>query len=258
MSTRRLRVPFATSNHGMKDEANDTRSALSSVPAAGSSVYSRRDREPRERILDLGPDAATKEELLAAILGVDGRSEAALKLAVSLLTRFGDLHRLLHATPEALAASAGMGPANTAAILALRGLMDSYHTEVLTRGEILSSSTGVRRYLGYRLGRREREVFGALFLDTRHHLISNEELFFGSVDRAMVYPREVIKSCLKHNASAIILYHNHPSGVPEPSASDIQVTSRIAMLLQELDVRLVDHVVVGASEQISFAERGLI
>ena len=136
--------------------------------------------------------------------------------------------------------------------------MDCYHSEVLTRGEILSSSTGVRRYLGYRLGRREREIFGALFLDTRHHLISNEELFFGSVDRAMVYPREVIKSCLKHNASAVILYHNHPSGIPEPSASDIQVTSRIAMLLQELDVRLVDHVVVGASEQISFAERGLL
>lgn len=241
----------------MKDEANDTRSALPSAPAGGPAVHSRAEG-PRERILDLGPDAATKAELLAAILRADGRPAAPLKLAVSLLARFGDLHRLLHAAPDALAASAGMGPANTAAILALRGLMDTYHAEVLTRGEILSSSTGVRRYLGYRLGRREREVFGALFLDTRHHLISNEELFFGSVDRAMVYPREVIKSCLKHNASAVILYHNHPSGVPEPSASDIQVTSRIAMLLQELDVRLVDHVVVGGSEQISFAERGLI
>ncbi len=247
----------------MKDEANDTRSVPLSAPSASAAARDAdhawsNEKAPGERILDLGPHAATKAELLAAILGVDGRSANALELAASLLARFGDLHRLLHAPRDALAASAGMGPAKTAAILALRGLLDSYHAEILTRGEILSSSTGVQRFLRYRFGRREREVFGALFLDTRHHLISNEELFFGSVDRAMVYPREVIKSCLKHNASAVILYHNHPSGIPEPSASDIQVTSRIAMLLQELDVRLVDHVVVGASEQISFAERGLI
>ena len=241
----------------MKDDANDTRSALLQAPAGGRATRACAD-EPRERILDLGPDSATKTELLAAILGGEGPTASALELAASLLARFGDLHRLLHAPRDALAACDGIGPVNTAAILAVRGLMDCYHSEILTRGEILSSSTGVRRYLGYRLGRREREIFGALFLDTRHHLISNEELFFGSVDRAMVYPREVIKSCLKHNASAVILYHNHPSGVPEPSASDIQVTSRIAMLLQELDVRLVDHVVVGGSEQISFAERGLI
>ena len=258
MSKRQLRVPVATANYGMKDDVNDTRSAPQSAPSGLREGYSCDDEAPRERILDLGPAAATKTELLAAILGVDERSASALELAASLLARFGDLHRLLHAPREALAACAGMDPAKTAAIVAVRGLLDSYHTEVLTHGEILSSSTKVRRFLRYRFGRREREVFGALFLDTRHHLISNEELFFGSVDRAMVYPREVIKSCLKHNASAVILYHNHPSGVPEPSASDIQVTSRIAMLLQELDVRLVDHVVVSASDQVSFAERGLI
>ena len=242
----------------MKDEANDTRSALLSVPVGGGQVYSSGGAGPRERILDLGPDTATKTELLAAILCVDGPCANALELAASLLARFGDLHRLLDAPRDALAAAAGMEPAKVATILAVRGLMDSYHAELLRHGELLSSSTGVQRYLRYRFARREREVFGALFLDTRHHLIANEELFFGSVDRAMVYPREVIKSCLKHNASAVILYHNHPSGFPEPSASDIQVTSRIAKLLQELDVRLVDHVVVGASEQISFAERGML
>ena len=242
----------------MKDEANDTRSALPPVPAARPQAHACDHAGPRERILVLGPEAATKAELLAAILGIEGPSATALNLASSLLARFGDLHRLLQAPTDALAASAGMGPEKTAAILALRGLMDSYHTEVLSRGEVLSSSTSVRRFLRYRFARREREVFGALFLDTRHHLLCNEELFFGSVDRAMVYPREVIKACLKHNASAVILYHNHPSGIPEPSASDIQVTSRIAMLLQELDVRLVDHVVVGAAKEISFAERGLL
>ena len=242
----------------MKDEANDTRSALRPAPASGRQSHACGCAEPRERILLLGPEAATKAELLAAIIGVGGTSAGGLKLAASLLARFGDLHRLLHAPRDALSAAAGMGPEKTAAILAVRGLMDSYHTEVLSRGEVLSSSTAVRRFLRYRFARREREVFGALFLDTRHHLLCNEELFFGSVDRAMVYPREVIKACLKHNASAVILYHNHPSGIPEPSASDIQVTSRIAMLLQELDVRLVDHVVVGAAEEISFAERGLL
>ena len=241
----------------MKDEANDTRSALLQ-PAAVAGAPRACAAAPGSRILDLGPDAATKTELLAAILGVDGSPADAVELAASLLARFGDLHRLLHAPRDALSACEGVGARGAAAIIAVRGLMDCYHSEALTRGEVLSSSTGVRRYLGYRLGRREREVFGALFLDTRHHLISNEELFFGSVDRAMVYPREVIKSCLKHNASAVILYHNHPSGIPEPSASDIQVTSRIAMLLQELDVRLVDHIVVGGLDQISFAERGLL
>ena len=242
----------------MKDEANDTRSALRPASAGGRQIDACDHARPRDRILALGPEAATKAELLAAILGIGVPSANALKLASSLLARFGDLHRLLHAPRDALATSTGMGPEKTAAILALRGLMDSYHTEVLSRGEVLSSSTAVRRFLRYRFARREREVFGALFLDTRHHLLCNEELFFGSVDRAMVYPREVIKACLKHNASAVILYHNHPSGIPEPSASDIQVTSRIAMLLQELDVRLVDHVVVGAAEEISFAERGLL
>ena len=242
----------------MKDEANDTRSALRPASAGGRQIHACDHAGPTERILVLGPEAATKAELLAAILGIGAPPAGALNLAASLLAHFGDLHRLLHAPRDALAACAGMGPEKTAAVLALRGLMDSYHTEVLSRGEVLSSSTAVRRFLRYRFARREREVFGALFLDTRHHLLCNEELFFGSVDRAMVYPREVIKACLKHNASAVILYHNHPSGIPEPSASDIQVTSRIAMLLQELDVRLVDHVVVGAAEEISFAERGLL
>ena len=242
----------------MKDQANDTRSTPPSASAAGREVCSCGNAGPRDRILNLGPGAATKAELLASILAVDGRADSALGLAASLLARFGDLHGLLDAPADALLATEGMAPAKAAAIIAVRGIMDSYHAEVLTQGQVLSSSTGVQRYLRHRLGRREREVFGALFLDTRHHLISNDELFFGSVDRAMVYPREVIKSCLKHNASAVILYHNHPSGTPEPSASDIQVTARIATLLVELDVRLVDHVVVGASEQISFAERGLL
>ena len=126
------------------------------------------------------------------------------------------------------------------------------------KGASLSSSTAVSVYLKAKIGHSEREKFAVLFLDTRHRLIAFDVLFLGSVDRAMVYPREVIKAALKYNASAIILAHNHPSGVPEPSAADIQVTSRIAMVCQECDIRLVDHVVVSGTEHVSFAERGII
>ena len=113
-------------------------------------------------------------------------------------------------------------------------------------------------YIKAEIGADERERFGVMFLDTRHRLIAWEVLFSGSVDRAMVYPREVIKRALALNASAILLAHNHPSGVPEPSASDIQLTSRLAGVCTELDIRLVDHIVVAGTRHVSFAERGLL
>ena len=213
---------------------------------------------PRERLLAGGAGVLTNSELLAAVLRTGDRSMDAVDLARSLIVRFGGLRGLLDASPEAVAACPGMGPAKTAAVEAVRGLLERYDAQDLESGEVLSGSIATRRYLRARLGRREREVFGGLFLDSRHHLLANEELFYGSVDRAAVYPREVIKCCLKHNASAVILYHNHPSGVAEPSASDIQLTGRILSLLTEVDVRLVDHIIVGGAHQVSFAERGLI
>lgn len=161
------------------------------------------------------------------------------------------------------AGSAGHDPASTAAeveyakAIILRHLRHS-GLGVQEDTGTYSSSTAVAAYLKAELAPEERERFAVMFMDTRHRLIAFEVLFSGSVDRAMVYPREVIKAALKHNASAIVLAHNHPSGIPEPSAADIQVTSRIAMLCQEIDVRLVDHVVVAGTEHVSFAERGLL
>ena len=121
-----------------------------------------------------------------------------------------------------------------------------------------SSSTAATAFIKAEIGADERERFGVMFLDTRHRLIAFEVLFSGSVDRSMVYPREVVKRALALNASAILLAHNHPSGVPEPSAADLHVTSRLQSVCQELDIRLVDHIVVAGTSHVSFADRGLI
>ena len=133
-----------------------------------------------------------------------------------------------------------------------------YLAEDVADREVLSGSTRVKRYLQAKLGGEEREVFGCLMLDARNRLIADRALFFGSVDRTAVYPRELIKATLRDNACGALLYHNHPSGIAEPSPSDIQLTGRIASLLDELDVRLVDHLVVSGAASVSFAERGLL
>ena len=125
-------------------------------------------------------------------------------------------------------------------------------------GEALSSPTATRRYLRLRIGEREREVFTVLFLNSQHEVITVEELFQGTIDGAAVYPREVAKSALKHNAAAVILAHNHPSGVVEPSAADRRITERLQQSLGLLDIRVLDHVIVSATGYCSFAEQGLI
>ena len=159
------------------------------------------------------------------------------------------------------AANAGHDPASTAAEVAYaEAIIERHlrHTGVREGRATLSTSTACKRYVQAKIGNAERELFAVLFMDTRHRLIAFDVLFMGSVDRAMVYPREVIKASLKHNANAILLAHNHPSGTPEPSGSDVQITSRIQMLCQEIDVRLLDHIVVAGAECVSFAERGLL
>ena len=128
----------------------------------------------------------------------------------------------------------------------------------VANGPVMTDDTSALRYLRLKVGGREREVFGCLFLTTRNRLIRDEELFYGSIDRSMVYPRVILQKALEHNASALICYHNHPSGTAEPSASDMQVTSRTRDLLGEIDVRLLDHIVVSRSETVSMAARGLI
>ena len=130
--------------------------------------------------------------------------------------------------------------------------------EEVARGPIMSGETAAARYLQLKAGRREREVFGCLFLTARNRLIRDEELFYGSIDRSTVHPRVILQRALRHNACALICYHNHPSGTAEPSPSDMRLTSRTKNLLEEVDVRLLDHIVVSLTETVSMAARGMI
>ena len=231
----------------------------SAPPANVVAALPVRSREqPRERLLRHGPRALRDAELIALLLRTgDGRCDA-VALGERLLERHGGVEGLLCQDARSLGATPGVGPAKAAAVVAVRELQRRAALEEIQPGPVLSGSDAVRRFLAVHLAPHEREVFGVLLLSTRHHLIAVEDLFLGSVDRAAVYPREVVKTCLRHNASALILFHNHPSGVPEPSASDIDLTSRLRSILEEIDVRLLDHLVVAGMEQVSFAERGLI
>jgi DNA repair protein RadC len=149
-----------------------------------------------------------------------------------------------------------MGPAKFGEIQAALELGRRYLDEQLRSGDALSSPTDTRRYLSARLKGYRHEVFAALFLDNQHRVLAYEELFQGTLDNCQVHPREVVKKALNHHAGAVILAHNHPSGVAEPSASDRSITRRLADALALIDVRTLDHIVVGDTETISFAERG--
>ncbi|NVK43745.1 MAG: DNA repair protein RadC [Oceanospirillaceae bacterium] len=213
---------------------------------------------PRERLLELGPGALSDAELLAIFLrtGISGKS--AVDLARELLERFGGLRPLLESERSAFCSAQGLGDAKYAQLQAVLEMSRRHLEASLARGEALESPAAVRRYLAARLRHQGREVFACLFLDNRHRVIRFEELFFGTIDAASVYPREVVKRALFHNAAALILAHNHPSGVAEPSLADQQITRRLIDALALVEVRVLDHMVVGDTEVVSFAERGLI
>ena len=214
--------------------------------------------QPRVRLLTKGSEAVSDAELLAVCLGTGCRAQGVLALARSLLTRFGDLPSLLYAEPRELLEIPGLGPAKVAGLKASLALAERCHELELSRRVVCGDSAVVMGYLRHALGGLQRETFACLYLDTRHRLIAFEKLFFGSVDRASVYPREILKRALVHNAAAVIFAHNHPSGIPEPSASDIQMTAELKQLLGRLEVTVLDHVVVGCGKEVSFAERGLL
>lgn len=213
---------------------------------------------PREKLLARGSAALSDAELLAIFLrtGVTGKS--AVDLARDLLHAFDGLRPLLAASQSAFCAAPGLGNAKYAQLQAVLEMGRRHLYEELVRGEALTTPASSRQYLQARLCHYPYEVFACLFLDNRHRLIACEELFRGTVNGASVHPREVVRRALTHNAAAVILAHNHPSGVAEPSQADIHLTSRLKDALGLVDVRVLDHLVVAPGDWASLAERGLL
>lgn len=213
---------------------------------------------PREKLLERGPAALSDAELLAIFLrtGVTGMS--AVDLARSMLAEHGSLHALFEASQTRFCATRGLGTAKYAQLQAVLEMARRHLAEAMLCEDVLSDPTATRRYLQARLSRQTHEIFAAVFLDTRNHVLSYKELFHGTLDGASVYPREVVKAALKHNAAAVIFAHNHPSGVAEPSRADRDITRRLIDALALVDIRVLDHLVIGHGEATSFAERGWI
>ena len=214
------------------------------------------DERPREKLLARGPAALSDAELLAIFLrtGVTGRS--AVDLARELLVRFGSLRALVAASQAQFSSALGLGPAKYVQLQAVIEMGRRVLAEDLRARDVLSDPAGTRRYLSAWLRDRDREVFVALFLDNQHRILAAEELSQGTIDAASVYPREVVKRALALGAAAVIFAHNHPSGVAEPSAADRVLTDRLRQALALVDVRVLDHFVVGEGAPVSFAERG--
>jgi DNA repair protein RadC len=213
---------------------------------------------PREKLLQRGAAALSDAELLAIFLRTGVPGKTAVDLARDILTRFDGLRGLLGAERKAFCALPGLGEAKFTQLQAVLELARRHLGETLARGEVLSDPATTRRYLAARLRDYPHEVFGCLFLDNRHRVIEFEELFRGTINGASVHPREVVRRALAHNAAAVILAHNHPSGVAEPSEADRQLTRRLSEALALVDVRVLDHIVIGDGETVAFAERGWI
>ncbi|MEX0606485.1 MAG: DNA repair protein RadC [Halofilum sp. (in: g-proteobacteria)] len=213
---------------------------------------------PREKLLERGAAALSDAELLAIFLRTGTAGRSAVDLARDLLEAFGGLRPLLAADLDRFAERPGLGPAKFTQLRAVLEMGRRYLDEELLRGEALTSSAATRRYLQANLRDRPYEVFACLFLDNRHRVLAFEELFRGTIDGASVYPREVVKRALAHNAAAVILAHNHPSGVAEPSRADTRLTERLRDALGLVEIRVLDHLIVGDGDPVSFAERGLL
>ncbi len=215
------------------------------------------EERPREKLLQKGAAALSDAELLAIFLRTGTAGLTAVDLARQLLAGFGGLKPLLEASEEAFCQHKGLGPAKYTQLQAVLEMARRHLYEQLSRGDALCSVQQTRQYLTIQLQHCTQEVFACLFLDNRHRVICFEKMFHGTIDSASVYPREVVKFALKKNAAAVILAHNHPSGVAEPSRADEQITKRLQDALALVDIRVLDHFVIG-DETISFAERGLL
>lgn len=213
---------------------------------------------PRERLLAEGAATLSDAELLAIFLRTGCAGRSAVDLARDLLAEFGSLRCILEATQAQFCSAAGLGPAKYAQLQAVLEMARRHLQEALTRPQAFTQPQLVKDYLQRQLRHRQQEVFALLLLDTQHRLIEYCELFHGTIDGASVYPREVVKQALGVNAAAVIFAHNHPSGVAEPSAQDRTITRRLQDALALVEIRVLDHMIVGEGNVTSFAERGLI
>ncbi len=213
---------------------------------------------PRQKLLKQGVRSLSEAELIAVLLQAGSSPGPALGLARRLLKRFGGLRRLLHARRRALAEETGIGAARLAILAALPELARRYFEETLPRGAAIRSPADTETFLKARLRDRPHEVFCCLYLDNRHRVLQFEELFRGTIDGTSVHPRELVKQALHINAAAIILAHNHPSGVAEPSQADERITRRIKSALDLVDIRLLDHLIIGDGTSTSLASRGML
>ncbi len=213
---------------------------------------------PREKLLQHGAASLADAELLALLLRTGVRGQGVLQMAEGVLARFDGFAGLLQAGPGALSGVRGLGPAKRAELSAVIEMARRALSQRLAEQPVFESPQAVKDYLQLQLGHLAHEVFAVLFLDTQHRLIRLEELFRGTLGQTSVYPREVVKRALALNAGAVILAHNHPSGVAEPSRADEYLTQTLKSALALVDVRVLDHLVVGRGAVVSFAERGLL
>ncbi len=216
------------------------------------------DARPREKLLARGAGALADAELLALLLRTGIVGTGVLQLAQSLLDRFGGLAGLLHADVDGLKAVKGLGPAKRAEIAAVLEIARRVLAQRLTEQPMFVQPQAVKDYLRLQLAALDHEAFCVMFLDVQHRLLAFETLFRGTLAHTAVHPREVVKRAMALNAAAVVLAHNHPSGVAEPSRADELITQSLRQALMLVDVKVIDHVVVGAGGTVSFAERGLL
>lgn len=214
---------------------------------------------PREKLLQRGAASLSDAELLAIFLRTGVKGKSAVDLARDLLAHFGGLRQLLEADHQTFCSAKGLGDAKFTQLQATLEMSARHLKAQLQRGDAMSSPQLTRNYLSSQLRSFPHEAFGALYLDNQHRIIHFDILFTGTIDGASVHPREVVRGALKHNAAALIFAHNHPSGVAEPSASDRTITQRLKSALELVDIRVLDHIIIGDGERTtSLAERGLL
>jgi DNA repair protein RadC len=213
---------------------------------------------PREKLLALGPAALADAELLALLLRTGMKGKGVLDMAHEMLETFKGFGGLLHRQADDFRQIKGMGPAKRAELAAVIEMARRALAQQLERGPVFDSPARVKDFVALKLGGLPNEVFAVLFLDSQHRLIEWRELFRGTLTQTSVYPREVLRQAMELNAGAVILAHNHPSGVAEPSRADEFLTQSLKTALALVDVRVLDHLVVGSGQVVSFAERGLL